>query len=118
VMQHISDNLSRFAAPERATDVLNRASKIERGTVVERDQSHPFTPSLYQRMTMSPVVTRTMEMAKDAQQCLRDIWEVAREAARRAFEQTPQYRQQQAEYARQQEHQRQYERYRGPTLSM
>jgi hypothetical protein len=83
VMQHIADNLSRFAEPQRASDVVRRASKVERGTNPDLDASQQHSPSLYQRMTLSPVVSRTMETAKDAQHCLRDIWEVTREAGRR-----------------------------------
>jgi len=117
VMQHIGDNLSRFATPERATDVLSRAGKIERGTVAGQDRQQQFSPSLYQRMTLSPVVTRTMEMAKEAQQCLRDIWEAAREAGRRAMERDPVYQAQRAqEHERQRQHQHEYER--GPSMGM
>jgi hypothetical protein len=117
VMQHIGDNLSRFATPERATDVLSRAGKIERGTVAGQDRQQQFLPSLYQRMTLSPVVTRTMEMAKEAQQCLRDIWEAAREAGRRAMERDPVYQAQRAqEHERQRQHQHEYER--GPSMGM
>ena len=107
VMQHIADNLSRFAEPERATDMLRRASKIERGSVSAQHQQPSL--SLYQRMTLSPLVSRTMEMAKEAHQHLRDFWRETMEAGRRAMERDPHYQ----ENLRQRQSERQY---RGPSL--
>jgi predicted aconitase with swiveling domain len=48
VMRHIADNISRFIEPERASGVLRRASRIERGSF-STEPPQP-SPSLCQRM--------------------------------------------------------------------
>lgn len=114
VMHHIADNFSRFATPERATDVMRRANKIERGRVDQPNQPTQ-APSIYQRMSMSPVMARTMEMARDAAQSLQEYWSKAREAARQTMQREPQHQAQEREAARRQQHE-QAQRYRGPTM--
>lgn len=89
VMRHIADNISQFIEPERASGVLRRASRIERGSF-STEPPQP-SPSLYQRMTLTPAVSRAMEMAKDIHQNLRDVWASVREAGRQAMAQDPHY---------------------------
>jgi hypothetical protein len=42
-------------------------------------------------MTLTPAVSRAMEMAKDIHQNLRDVWASVREAGRQAMAQDPHY---------------------------
>ncbi|MGD0106950.1 MAG: hypothetical protein ABSC06_23365 [Rhodopila sp.] len=89
VMQTITDNLSRFAEPQRATDVLRRSSKIERGRVNEPEQPYQHaheTPSLYQRMGLAPVVTRVTDAIREVahKTHLKEFWAKAQELGRQA----------------------------------